>query len=282
MDVWAITVAVLRRWYVFLPLLALTAFGALKVGEGVAPTYEVSATAILMPGAESSDGDRPYGNLDNTATVLEIVLDDVATRDRIAGQGLQRDYDFSSRSRSRIVTVTVLSPSPEISLDTAQAVIDVGSQELAARQDALGVPEAAQDHLQVLQAPSVSEVVTEGKMRNMAVVGIVGGALSLLVAVLFDDLVGLFRRWRQRRAGRGRAQRDSAGPDEVHSETRKSERPSEQESAPTRRSTRTRGVEAANVEKPSDDSDVRLRSTPSARQDEPGPVMPARRVMTQG
>src|SRR5699024_8631264 len=68
--------------------------------------------------------------------------------------------------------------------------------------------------LQILQTPSVSDVVTDGKMRNMAIVGIVGAALSLLVAVLFDDIVGLLRRWgrrrRERRVGTDEASEGSA------------------------------------------------------------------------
>lgn len=204
MDVWRITVAVLRRWYVFLPLLALTVYGALRVGEGVAPEYEVTATAILVPGPEPSLIENPYGSLDQTSQVLAIVLDDSATREEFTARGLDAEYDIEPRSRSRIMDVTVLTPTAELSLATAEAVLDRVSAELLDRQESAGIREDSRISLQVLQAPSVSDVVTEGKLRNMVVVGIVGAALSLLVAVLFDDMVGLVRRWLRRKPERTR------------------------------------------------------------------------------
>lgn len=207
MDVWRITVTVLRRWYVFLPLLALTALVALRVGESITPEYEVSATAILVPGSASTDIEDPYGSRSDTAQVLAIVMDSTASRDLIEQQGLDREYEFRSRDRSPILNLTVLSETSEESMATGQAVLDLAREELANRQSGAGLPPDAQISLQILQAPHVSDVVAEGKMRNMAVIGIIGAALSLLVAVLFDDLMGLFKqwvnRWRERRATRG-------------------------------------------------------------------------------
>lgn len=212
LDVWRITVAALRRWYVLLPLLALTAFGAYTVGEGVAPQYEVRATAILVPGSTSAEVENPYGSLDTTATVLEIVLDDAATRDLLDAQGYQRDFEFGARSRTRIMDLTVLSDSPERSLSTGEAVLALASEELAQRQESAGIRGTAQVGMQVLQAPSLGDVVAEGKMRNMAVVGIVGAALSLLVAVLFDDIIGFLKAWRRRRRERKRSASDHPSP----------------------------------------------------------------------
>lgn len=214
MDVWQITVAALRRWYVFLPLLALTGLAAFMVGQGVAPQYEVRATAILVPGSVPTEIESPYGSMDSTATVLGIVLDDAATRERISAQGMQPDYEFTPRNRSRIVDIEVLSDSPERSLATGNELLALASQELADRQAEVGIPANAQVGLQVLQAPAVSDVVSEGKLRNMAVIGILGAALSLLVAVLFDDLVGLFR-GRRRRRERRNSQPDASAEQEA-------------------------------------------------------------------
>lgn len=202
MDVWRITVAVLRRWYVFLPLLVLTGFGALRVGDGVHPEYEVTATAVLVPGTEVSDVEGPYGNRNDTTQVLTIVLDGPASREAVAEQGLTPDYEVSTRDRTSIINLTVLSDSSPVSLGTAEAVLELARQELKERQDAAGVPSAAQVGLQVLQAPSVTDVVAEGRTRNMAIVGLVGAALSLVVALLFDDLVTLLKRGLQRRGER--------------------------------------------------------------------------------
>lgn len=199
MDVWQIVVATLRRWYVFLPLLALTVFVTLRVGQGINPQYEVTATTVLVSAPESSRYDNPYGSLDETNQVLEIVLDDTATREQIGAAGFDPEYVVNARSRSRITEIVVVSATPELALATGEAVIELGQQELAQRQSVAGIPSTAQVQLQVLQAPSVSDTVTQGKRRSMAITFILGGATSALVAVLVDDLMGFLRRRGPRR-----------------------------------------------------------------------------------
>lgn len=213
MDVWQLTIAVLRRWYVFLPLLAVVALAAVRVGDGVAPAYESRATAILVPGTVPSEIENPYGSMDQTSVVLGILLDDAPMREEFAAQGLDSDYEVRPRTRSRIVDVIVLNEDSDVSVATAQAVLDRLSSELSQRQADVGIEGAAQIGLQVLNAPSITDVVTEGKLRNMAVVGVVGAALALLVSVLFDDLVGLIARWRRRRAERKAGPAPSADAD---------------------------------------------------------------------
>ena len=199
MDVWHITVAALRRWYVLLPLLALTVLGAYFVGEGVHPQYEVMTTTTLVPGTTDAEVENLYGNLNDTNHVISIVVGAAPARDAIEDQGLSPDYEIDARDRSSIMRVTVLTDSRKESLDTARAVIELTKQELAQRQEAADIPRGARISLQVLDPPSVSEVVSEGKMRNMAIVGLVGASLSLLVAVLFDDLIVLVKRRPRRR-----------------------------------------------------------------------------------
>lgn len=205
MDVWQITVAAVRRWYILLPLLALTAFGALRVGEGVDPEYEVTATAILVPGSAESEIESPYGNRNETTQVLSILLGATEARASIEAQGLDPDYEIMTRDRSNIVNLSVLSDSEQVSLDTGEAVLTLAAEELAQRQTQAGIPDPAQIGLEVLQPPTVSDVVVQGQLRNMVVVGILGASVSLLVAVLFDDIVGLTKRWLHR----WRARRDA-------------------------------------------------------------------------
>lgn len=211
MDVWRITVAVLRRWYVFLPLLVVSGLSAYAVGEGVQPEYEATATAILVPGTEESETDNPYGNIESTSNVLSIVLDSPRVRDAIEAQGMNPDFEIETRSRSSIIDVTVLSDTQSESIATTAEVLEVAQRELSQRQDAAGLPTDTQIGMEVLRAPALTEVVTDGKMRNMAIVGVVGAALSLLIAILFDDLVGIVKRWMHRRRARLARQREESG-----------------------------------------------------------------------
>ena len=212
MDVWRITVAVLRRWYVFLPLMVVTVLATLQVGASTPTQHEVSATTILVYGSGSSDYEGAYGGRSDTTQVMGVILDAPEMRERIEAQGLERDYEVHTESDSALMEVTVLAGTKQQGMDTVEALLELTTQELQRRQTAAEVPRAAQIRMQVLQAPHVSEVVAEGKLRNMAVVGIVGASLSLLVAILFDDLTGLLARWRDRRREPTKGGEEPAAP----------------------------------------------------------------------
>lgn len=211
MDVWRMTVALLRRWYVFLPLLVVTGATVFMVGEGINPEYEVTTTVVLVPGVQPSEFENPYGTIDQTNVVLAVVLDAAGTRQKIADQGLDAEYEVVPRDRSRIMDLTVRNEASEVALATSEAVLAVAREELVERQGAVDIPPPAQIGLQVLQPPAVSDVVMAGKVRSMAVVGLVGGALSVLVTVLFDDLVGLVKRGLRRGRLRGKGRITAVG-----------------------------------------------------------------------
>jgi hypothetical protein len=195
MDVWRITVAAVRRWYVLLPLLGLSVLASLSVGERVPTQFEVAATIVLVPGRAESEVESPYGTMNSTNQVLSIVLNNSTSRSRIEEQGLDANYRMSSRSNSRLMDFEILTDSPEVGLATAEAVLEMAREEIATRQEAAGVEPDARIGIQVLQAPSVAEEVTQGRTRGMVIVGVAGAVLSILVTVLLDDIVGLLRRW---------------------------------------------------------------------------------------
>lgn len=199
MDVWAITVAVLRRWYVFLPLLILSVLAALFVGSRAPEQYQVRATVVLVPGPEPTEIPNPYGGLGETGQILQILLASTATREDFEERGLDHEYQVEALRDTHMVTMRVTADSEQVALDTAGAMIEFMSERLAARQDEANLPEGSQTSVDVLEAPVVTGTVSEGRTRNMAIVGVAGAALSLLVAVLFDDVVGLLRRRRRQR-----------------------------------------------------------------------------------
>lgn len=200
MDVWRITVAALRRWYVLVPLLALTALMMLAVGRGVQPEYDVTGTTMVVPGPSVPQVPNPYGGPDDANNAVTIVLNSPEARAMIADQGLIPSYEVSPQSRSTIMNFEVRGLSQQAAVDTGFAVFQMAATELRDRQTAAGIRGDQQYSIDVLQTPSVSATVAEGKLRNMAVVGVLGGALSLATAVFFDDVVGLLLRRRRRRS----------------------------------------------------------------------------------
>ncbi len=213
MDVWRITVAALRRWYVLLPLLALTAALAWGAGQGVKEEYEVTGAAMIVPGRTISIVPNPYGSPADANNAVSIVLNSPEARRAIASQGLVPTFEVAPQSRSTIMNFRVRADSPQIAVDTGMAVFRMAAVELNDRQEAAGIRLVARYSVDVLQAPSVSAAVRDGRTRNMAVVGLLGGALSLLVAVFFDDVVGLVRR-RKRRSATDDSAADDSGADD--------------------------------------------------------------------
>lgn len=204
MDVWGITVATLRRWYIFVPLIALTAFATVSVGRGVAPEYEATGAAMLVPGpgavAEEDWVPNPLGSMETANVVIGIVVTGPEARDLIASYGLNREYELSQGSRSALMNVDVRDESPAVAVETATAVLELVADELEARQVAANIPKNGRYRLQVLRPPFIENAVTDGKLRNMAIAGVLGAAASLLITVFFDDLVGLVRRRRRGKA----------------------------------------------------------------------------------
>ncbi|RIQ25261.1 hypothetical protein DY240_11250 [Jiangella rhizosphaerae] len=212
----------MRRWYVLLPLLALTGVLALQAGDRVAPEYEGQAGAMITPERVQGEVANPYGSITNANEALGIVLNSVDSRRTIVEQGLSASYEIGVASRSTILQVSVRADSPEVAVATGQAVLDLAAQELATRQTEAGLPPEAQYTLAILDPPAVTAIVNTGSVRVQAVVGILGAGLSLLVAVLFDDIVGLWKRARakgaRRSAKRAREEKDTAEATEAATE----------------------------------------------------------------
>ena len=202
MDVWRITLAALRRWYILLPLLALTGWGAWVAGNGIQPEYEVQATVMLTPGTTATEVPNPYGGLDEANQAVGIVLNSTESRAQIAAQGLSTEYEVIPESRSTIMRFTVRADDPENAVATGAALIDMVETELSARQSAVQLPDSSQFGIDVLAPPSVLETVYDGKLRVQAIIAILGASIALVVAVLFDDIVGLLRRRGRRRQAR--------------------------------------------------------------------------------
>jgi hypothetical protein len=159
MDVWRITIAALRRWYILIPLLALTGYAVTEAGVQRDPEYEARASAMLTPARVMSEIPNPYSSLNGAQEALGIVLNSPETRREIANQGLTASYQVSAAARSSIFQVSTRARSQSAAEETAQAVLDLAVEELSTRQSDADLPERAQFTMQVLETPTVMGVV---------------------------------------------------------------------------------------------------------------------------
>lgn len=213
MDAWGITLAVLRRWFVALPVLLVTAAGVYLVGPRVAPEYVVRATWMLVPGStpvESRvDGPNPYGNISGAAGAVEVVLSSPQTRQQLGESGLIATYQITAESRATIIHMTLRATSAEVGIRTGEALHDLAVEELSSRQSGAGVRPEVQYGLVTLSQPAVIEVVTDDRTQLRAIVAAGGLVAAVVLAALVD---GVILKLRGRRAARPAALDDSPEP----------------------------------------------------------------------
>lgn len=193
MDVARLASATVRRWYLALPLLALTALCTLLVGDRVNPEYEATAAVLFFEAGDEGVA-NPYGSANQAASAISVIVGGGAIRTELAENGLASDYELAPAedrpgTSTPIVAITVAAATPELALSTRDNVVAVMDRELAARQTAAGVPAPARTGITVLDAPAAVSSIETAALRAQVVVAALGIALTFLLVVLVDDLL---------------------------------------------------------------------------------------------
>ena len=206
MDLWGLTIAVLRRWYVTLPLLAISMTTALWVGQRVQAEYEVIGSVMLV--APPQTNPNPFAD-DHAAEILGIRVGSSSTREEMLGDGFSDEYELDFERGSPIMSMRVISSSEALTVATAQEIVARLDEALREGQTGRQVPSASRVTMDVVDAPDAAEPVISGRLRLTAVIAVAGGILSLACALLAD--VFLLRR--RERAARVAAASSGAPPE---------------------------------------------------------------------
>lgn len=199
MDVWGITLATLRRWYVFLPIMAVAVLLAMAAGRSANPEYEASGTMLLTPPRVSSQIANPFVNAQGASEAITVVLNGPDTRTKLDAEGFKGTVTVTSAARSSVVAMRSVASSPEEALQLIRSVIDIGAEELAQRQRTAGIKKGSSIGFQILAVPSITSIANDTAVRVQAVILVLGAVAGVTLSVLFDDIVGLIRRRRRRR-----------------------------------------------------------------------------------
>lgn len=217
----------LRRWYVVLPVLTLTATSSIAVAQAVQPSYQVAATVVLLvpngkasqPSEISSEGpvSNPYLQFTNSlkisAEVMSIVLTSDTIRKRLAESGWLADY--------KVVPSTEISPTPTLTVTstsrrerdarrTLTAVVRMLRTELARRQISAGAAGESLIQVQVASPPTTAKRVAGSTIRAVAITVALGLAATFAIAYCAEALADRRRLRRGRRSrARRRSRRDS-------------------------------------------------------------------------
>ncbi|MCZ2842387.1 hypothetical protein O2W19_11220 [Modestobacter sp. VKM Ac-2980] len=220
MDISAVLRAVVRRWYVSLVVLALTAVAATGLWKAAEPSYTASTTLVVLPSptllaerAAADSGESSLGNPFGTqaTTVLASLLADQINTGGIALAGDAAEATLAVQANDvrpePYFTVVATGDSPEGTTAALVAAIEQGPVILAEMQRSAGAP--ANQIYTAVQTRQQTPVVIDYPDRLRMVLGVVlAGILSAaLLSVLVDSLI-------EARRARGR-HRDFAITDDV-------------------------------------------------------------------
>ncbi len=251
MDLLAAGRVLARRWLLFALMLVLAAAGTVEVYWKVPPTYQVSATLLVLPpvhgdtylvppppqavppaaiGGPSLPAptptpirlQNPYLTVGSTELVLARTLTESLGSDgehaKILAAGGSHGYSVATSLDQPIVTITVTDHDRARETRTLHALIDAANADIAARQQATGLPPENWAAL----TPVVVSDKPANTHQNLKVLGAIA-ALALVAAasvVLVADSMAASRRRRiawQAAAGGGRAVAERAEDDQATS-----------------------------------------------------------------
>lgn len=212
-----VVLALVRRWYVLLLALALTAAGALHVLHP-RPSYLSSAVIVVKPPVTGNQPNQ-FANLQPPLAAVSYGI--VEQLRSPAGAAELRDagvsdgsYTLVPRNSGTSVTPAYLIPSLQVQVrrpdpaaaDTeVRAIIAVFGDHLARMQTAQEIPAGSRMSADLLVPPNAVPV-TGSRSRALAGVAITGATFGILAALWTDRLL-------RRRGGAGRGRwRRTAGP----------------------------------------------------------------------
>ncbi|MEV6054849.1 hypothetical protein [Streptomyces sp. NPDC052107] len=189
--------ALLRRWYVLLLALLLTAAGAYRVLHP-APQYLSSAVVVLKPPVTGNQPNQLTNLQPPLATLSYGViqqLESPAGRKELNAAGVHGAYQLIPRNSGTSATPRFLIPSVQVQAqrsgaveaDTAvKRVIDAYTRHVTDLQEAQGIAPGARISASVLVAPSATPVQGT-RTRALAGTALLGGIAGILGALWFDQ-----------------------------------------------------------------------------------------------
>jgi len=197
MDLWSSLHVIARRWYVVVPALALTGIVAALVAANTQVTYTARGSSVLLAPSEANTT-NPYTNFNpSLQTTAQVVGNDVAsqaTRTTFAVNKLDSSYRIIvpyDATRSVLlpeIDYTVEAPNAKTALATVDALHTTVSKTLADRQEASGAPRSSWIQSVAGSRSSRAEQNNGSQIRAVAIVGLLGLAISFSLAFAAEGL----------------------------------------------------------------------------------------------
>jgi hypothetical protein len=199
----------LRRWFVVVPALLLTAGAAYLTLQTVKPSYEATGAVVLLgpatagapvPGEPSPPQVNPYlefgGALETTALIVSRSLMSEAAVTRLAEKGATAVYEVGTGSDggSPLVNVIATDPDEAVALRTVEVLITEVGAELERRQAAARAPRSQFIRAETVTTPTRATPLSGSSLRAVAAVGALGLAASFGLGFLAEAVAVRRRR----------------------------------------------------------------------------------------
>jgi hypothetical protein len=219
--------------FVTCSIVGFVLFGAYYVVAVTPPTYEASATYILVnpppppteaeiardPSLGRVSDDNPYARFSDQTILVQVLssrLDSEDTRLRLAQQGADPNYTAAPSAEfgfsAPILQITGTGTSAAAAIKTANLVGQFTTRELDAMQRARGVNKEYRIKTEAVVTAQDAKLRPSGKLRSLVGVFLLGGVM-LFIAVSVLDAVSALRAESARH--RRRADEHSATEDAV-------------------------------------------------------------------
>jgi hypothetical protein len=197
----------LRRWYIVLIGLSLTAMLGVAVTVVVPPKYQVTSSVLFLPPQSDTvaQGGNPFlalGGLETVAGVVARTVADTTVQEQVAAAGGTGEYTVApdATAGGPVLLVTVEAKTPAAALRTLAIVLKQMPQTLSTLQTTSGVSASSLIRSKEITRDTVAKTVIKPLMRAMIAAVAFGLGLTVLGAALFDSMVR--RRSRHRRTAR--------------------------------------------------------------------------------
>ena len=232
MDLLDVVRSCIRRWYVVLPLLAVTAWVAYSQYTSVRPVYYANAVVGLAPSNEqvqyNSDGSPiprngllDVGGAELVMNLVVLGYDDPAVKERVVAGGGVGNFtvrmfpgaDSSGQPQQAqlpLIMVEATESDPATVVKTVSLAASQANSVLIAVQQQAGVPDLQM--AKAIQASQPQAVMgTPSRRKSLAVTLVFGIALAILAGIAADAFLSRLQKWRRERQLPGSTKYGSAG-----------------------------------------------------------------------
>lgn len=184
-----------QRWYLTLAGLLLTATLCVVASTVIKPTYEATASVLLLPPATSVGvGGNPYLQLGGLTQVVDVLARALATREMgntVTAQDSRAEYTAAAdvTTRGPILLLTATAPTAASSLTVLDTLLRQAPATLAGLQSDLNIAARSQITSMVLIRDADPTPIQKTRVRVLVALAAFGIVLTVLGVALLDALL---------------------------------------------------------------------------------------------